>query len=623
MRPHGGSPDNSGPSPAGQSPGVNDRRTFLADAARLAAGAGAATLTGGLTASTAGAASAPAGRRPNVLILMTDQERHQDRLPDDLPTPVRCWLDANGTRIDRFHSSSMACSPSRACFWTGMYAPQQGVFGTFVLGTQFTMDPSIPTIGDLFKDLGYRTAFFGKWHLSFPGDPPTNLEAALDTAQNRPLLGYGFDDSAISPPADVGAYNDGYTNDPIWTGQAVSWLRAHAKDDQPWMCVLSLLNPHDIQFYPRGFRADFERPDYAPVLERSFYAEPTLDDKPTSQQRFREVAAVVAGTPKSTQDDPEYYRGHKNTYLDLIVGTDEMLGAAIKEVIDQGVLDDTVIVRTADHGELASAHRLQNKGTTMYDEQNRVPFTVVYAKRFAKGARSGALGEAVDLVPTLLDIAGAGDPLARWPWLRGVSLVPALEHPHRAGPRDSILYRIDEYPITNIAISVPTNSHIRAIFDGRYKFARYVAVADQHFAGRELIESQEYEMYDTWNDPDEIRNLANDPGYANLAADLLAWLYEREKLKFGPVVLPAYGEGALITHVPEAPSTNASSNTTPNPWVGASPGSYLTVPARQPNPARFLYEGGLPDPMGGASQSAAHAADLARYFCELAPKGSL
>ena len=69
------------------------------------------------------------------------------------------------------------------------------------------------------------------------------------------------------------------------------------------------------------------------------------------------------------------------------------------------MLDDTVIVRTADHGELGSAHRLQNKGTTMYDEQNRVPFTVVYPKRFPRDRRSQALGEAVDLVPTLLEIA--------------------------------------------------------------------------------------------------------------------------------------------------------------------------------------------------------------------------
>lgn len=582
-----------------------NRRDFLTGSAALAA---AATLPGSATAS----AAAP-GRRPNVLILMTDQERHQDRLPDDLPTPARCWMDANGTRIDRFHASSMACSPSRAAFWTGMYAPQQGIFGTFVLGLQFTLDPSIPTIGDLFKELGYRTAFFGKWHLSFPGEPPTNPEAILDIAKGSPLAGYGFDDSAISPPADVGGYNDGYTNDPIWTKQAVDWLGAHADDEQPWLCVLSLLNPHDIQFYPRGFRADFQRPDYDPQLEPSFYAERTLADKPTSQQRFREVAAVVAGTPRGTQDSEEYFRGHLNTYYDLIVGTDAMLGAAIKAVADKGALDDTVIVRTADHGELGSAHRLQNKGTTQYDEQNRVPFTVVYPKRFARGARSAALGEAVDLVPTLLELAGAEDPNARWPWLRGVSLVGALEHPERRGPRDYTLFRTDEYPITNSGTSVPTNSHVRAIYDGRFKFARYVAVKDQHFAGTELRDSQEYELYDTWNDPYEIRNLANDPGYTALAADLLAWLYEAEEAKFGPVVVPAYGPRAPITHLPEPPSTNASAGTIPNPWVGAAPGSYVTVPAAQPTPAAFLYEGGLPDLLGPTPT----AADHARFFCQL------
>ncbi|MDX6666019.1 MAG: hypothetical protein QOG68_2225 [Solirubrobacteraceae bacterium] len=595
----------------------SDRRELLTGAGRMAAAAGLAGLTATLGSDLSAAAPA---RRPNILLLMTDQERHQDRLPDHLPTPTRCWLDANGTRIDRFHASSMACSPSRGCYWTGMYAPQQGMYGTFVVGTQFTMDPSIPTIGDLFKEVGYRTAFFGKWHLSVPGEPPTNPEAALDTAQSNPLKGYGFDHSAISPPSDVGGYNDGYTNDPVWTGQAVDFLKAHAADEQPWMCVLSLLNPHDIQFYPRGFRADFKRPDYDAKPEPSFYAEPTLGDKPTSQQRFRDVVAVIAGTPKGVQDDPEYWRGQLNTYYDLIVGTDEMLGAAVKAVIDAGALDDTVIVRTSDHGELGSAHRLQNKGTTMYDEQNRVPFTVVYPKRFPRGKRSQALGEAVDLMPTLLEIAGAGDAVARWPWLRGTSLVSALENPDAPGPRDSILYRIDEYPITNVGTAVPTNSHIRAIFDGRYKFARYVAIADQHFAGTELADSQEFEMYDTWNDPYEIRNLANDPGYAVLASEMLDWLYERERAKFTPVVLPAYGERPIVTHFPEPPSTQASANGIPNPWVGVKPGNYTVVPAEQPNPGRFLYEGGLPTSIGGGSSNAATATDLARFYCELMPR---
>ena len=595
--------------------GGSARREFIGKAGKAAALAGLAGLGGGLTAS-AGAAAGTGKKRPNILILMTDQERHQDRLPDDLPTPTRCWLDANGTRIDRFHASSMACTPSRTCFWTGMYAPQTGMYGTFIIGTQFTMDPSIPTIGDLFKEVGYQTAFFGKWHLSFPGEPPTNLEALLDFAQLNPLKGYGFDHSAISPPSDVGGYNDGYTNDPIWTGQALAFLKEHAQDEQPWMCVLSLLNPHDIQFYPRGFRADFKRPDYDAKPELSFYAEPTLGDKPTSQQRFRDVVAIIAGTPTGQEAEEEYWRGQLNTYYDLIVGTDEMLGAAVKELIDQGVLDDTAIVRIADHGELGSAHRLQNKGTTIYDEQNRVPFTVVYPKRFPRGKRSQALGEAVDLIPTLLEIGGVADPVERWPWLRGVSLVSSLEDPDAPGVRDSILYRIDEYPVTNVGVAVPTYSHIRSIYDGRYKFARYVAIAEQHFAGEELRERQEYELYDTWNDPYEIRNLANDPGYEALRKEMLAWLYEREKKKYSPLELPAYGPGAPITKVPEPPSLEVTNGSIPNPWPPGAPGNYLVVPISQPQPQRFFYEGSLPRGLLG---SGATPTDLARFYCELMP----
>ncbi len=326
---------------------------------------------------------------------MTDQERHQDRLPDDLPTPVRCWLDANGTRIDRFHTSSMACSPSRACFWTGMYAPQTGHVRHLrrsARSSRWTRRSRRSATSSRRSATGRRSSASGTSR--FPGSRPPTSRRALDLAAGNPLGGYGFDHSAISPPADVGGYNDGYTNDPIWTGQAVDWLKQHAADEQPWLCVLSLLNPHDIQFYPRGFRADFKRPDYDPQIEPSFYAEPGLGDKPSAQARFRNAASLVAGTPNEVQDSEDYWRGQLNTYYDLIVGTDEMLGAAVKAVIDAGVLDDTVIVRTSDHGELGSAHRLQNKGTTIYDEQNRVPFTVVYPKRFPRGGRSQALGEA-------------------------------------------------------------------------------------------------------------------------------------------------------------------------------------------------------------------------------------
>ncbi len=98
--------------------------------------------------------------------------------------------------------------------------------------------------------------------------------------------------------------------------------------------MLSLLNPHDIQFYPRGFRADFKRPDYGAEPEPSFYAEPTLGDKPTRPRSASATSSSIdrrhAGRRRRTT--PSTGAGQLNTYYDLIVGTDEMLGAAIKAV---------------------------------------------------------------------------------------------------------------------------------------------------------------------------------------------------------------------------------------------------------------------------------------------------
>ena len=159
-----------------------------------------------------------------------------------------------------------------------------------------------------------------------------------------------------------------------------------------------------------------------------------------------------------------------------------------------------------------------------------------------------------------------------------------------------MLFRIDEFPITNVGTAVPTRSHIRSIYDGRYKFARYVAVAEQHFAGQELIDEQEYELYDTWEDPYEIRNLANDPGYGPLVQDLLAWLYERESAQVpAGRRCPAYGPTAPITKLPGGRQPRDLRSRDAEPVARApQPGSYLVVPASSRRPLRFLYEGGLP-----------------------------
>src|SRR3954447_26896624 len=93
-------------------------------------------------------------RPPNVLILMCDQERYPQWTPD-LPLPARDFIDGRGVSFERFHHTAVQCSSSRACFWTGMYVPQNGIFGNFLQSWQFSLDPRIPTIGDTPRQQGY------------------------------------------------------------------------------------------------------------------------------------------------------------------------------------------------------------------------------------------------------------------------------------------------------------------------------------------------------------------------------------------------------------------------------------------------------------------------------------
>ena len=145
---------------------------------------------------------------------MCDQERYPQWTPD-LPLPARDWIDGRGVSFERFHHSAVQCSPSRACFWTGMYPPQHGIFGNFLQSWQFSLDPRIPTIGDLLREQGYKTAFFGKWHLSMVG--LSLPEGPVENLQGNYLGPYGFDYSEQSPSLEPAGYNDGIYNDPLWT----------------------------------------------------------------------------------------------------------------------------------------------------------------------------------------------------------------------------------------------------------------------------------------------------------------------------------------------------------------------------------------------------------------------
>jgi hypothetical protein len=383
---------------------------------------------------------------------------------------------------------------------------------------------------------------------------------------------------------------------------------------------MSLLNPHDISYYPRGFTADFKRPDWDVKLPLNFHDDPKT--KPYVHQQYHKGLNQIAG-PIAKGDDKSWRR-LLNTYADLIVGTDTYLAHAFEAVRATGHLEDTVIIRTADHGELGGSHGLKGKGPTMYEEQVRMPLVFSYPKRFPQNARTPAVAEAVDLVPTCLELAGVAEPNRRYPWLRGRSLVPVLENPGRATVKDAALCSCDEnWSVTEqFGVGKVWKKHMRALLTPRFKFARYYALTGSRAAGQAPIaqlDDQDFELYDLREDPYELRNLANDPAYRRLREDLHAWQLELEVERYAALKLPDYGGHSLIEAIfgkdpvghPRISGLDKLNSDPPE--VGGTPGNYVQLPFQDPGLGPLIYEVAN----GSGRQRVQRARELARMRAEL------
>ena len=188
---------------------------------------------------------ASSDRRPNILLLLSDEERQRDWIPAGLTLPARQRLIDEGLEFTSYYTHTNPCSPSRASLLTGQYLPNHGVTQNVNWGRQRVvpqLEPDTPTIGHALRAEGYYTAYIGKWHLSRTAQP--DLEA------------HGFSDWQGDDLTFRGLAGAGLHSDPLITEQAEGWLRDSADREEPWLLVVGMLNPHDVMWFPG------DQPDY-------------------------------------------------------------------------------------------------------------------------------------------------------------------------------------------------------------------------------------------------------------------------------------------------------------------------------------------------------------------------
>jgi arylsulfatase A-like enzyme len=496
-----------------------------------------------------------AGTKPpyNIIFLVVDQMSYRLFAGAGYSLPSLDTIARRGVTFRNEYIASAMCSPSRAAFLTGQPPQVNGVYDQMEYDFVPSLNPTLPNIGSMLKGLGYKTAYFGKFEMDkklLKGKQTINYSTAI-----KP---YGFDE--FNAAGDVGsAPESGFVNDPFIAGESVRWLRANANQarekGKPFLLIASFVNPHDIMY------ADANIPGQPPVqkavsptsikppprdstyqrqwsfaLPQSLQESLTAPGMPGALVQYQKGWSGWSGTIPTNRKD--MWRIFYNYYLNSIREDDRSLQQIVDVINDMDLWRDTVVVFTADHGEMAGAHGgLKGKGPFSYEANAHVPLIIAHPTGKAGGI-TYALTSHLDLLPTFFGLTGL--PEDRRPAavkaLPGRDFSSLLADPERAPVqkiRPGILFdylgvsTIDGNYLRELMsagqlhksqpavtdINFGKRGFLSFVFDGRYKFARYYApnAFNTPQSLEEIFRYNDVQLFDLANDREEMHNLAIEP----------------------------------------------------------------------------------------------------------------
>lgn len=430
----------------------------------------------------------------NVVIVMTDEhnfrtlgcyrktmEKRQAYMwgPSVVETPHIDRIAQNGAMCTSFYASTPVCSPSRASFVSGLY-PQ----ATPVVTNNVKLDDSIVTFAEILKQQGYATGYAGKWHLDGSGKPQWAPKRNFGFTDNRFMFNRGHwkkfeltdDGPRVAAKGKNGTASYGVDDADEKTfstdflmDRTLEFIQENK--DQPFCYMLSLPDPHG----PDSVRAPYDT-----MFQSQKY------EKPTTYE-IDERTIPKWGLPNK--------RGGfgQSKYYGMVKCIDDNIGRLFETLEKEGLLDKTIIIFTADHGDLRGEHHRQNKGIA-FEGSARVPFLISGPKSIKGGTIVDQALSSVDFAPSLLA------------WL-GVATDREFH-----GRDASVLFNQSASQATkdwnDIAFTRGTNKDagwLMAVTD-RYKLV--------------LSSQDEPWLFDLERDPDEIVNQRDNPGYRDIVQKL-------------------------------------------------------------------------------------------------------
>lgn len=440
--------------------------------------------------------------RPNVLFLIADDLNcYLGAYGHPLAkTPNIDRLAGRGVLFERAYCNQPLCGPSRASLMTGLYPAQSNVRGNAILIRDRA--PGVKTLSQHFMDSGYRAVRIGKiYHYNNPkdiGTPGHDDPASWSETRNPSGRDKREEDLIIKTQSEASLGGslcwlaaegtDEEQTDGMVATEAIGFLEKFKASGEPFFLAVGFYKPHTPYVAPKKY---FEMYDKERI---------NLPEVPSGYEATLPEAARKT-IHKMPQVDDESKRAATRAYLATISFLDAQVGRVLDALDRLGLAEETIVVFTSDHGYHLGEHGHFQKNT-LFESAARVPLVFAFPPRVAQAARTKSLAELIDLYRTLSDLAGISAPPD---YVQGTSLAPVLADPSASLPRDSAFTTLSNLKKGAYTLRTPT-----------HRFTRW---GD---GGPGMIE-----LYDHATDPEEMKNLANDPAFAPLVKKMEAGILER------------------------------------------------------------------------------------------------
>lgn len=502
---------------------------------------------------------APTTKRPNIVFIMSDDHAYQaisaysNRL---IETPNIDRIAKMGMLFTNATVTNSICAPSRATILTGKHSHLNGK-----IDNDFPFDTTNVTFPQLFQEAGYQTAMFGKLHFG-------NAPKGFDQYKILPGQGSYYNPDFITKNEGTICV-EGYVTD-IITDMTLDWLKEERNPSDPFLLFYLHKAPHREWLPAERHLEEFTQrtfpepatlfDDYSgrgraakeaemnllkhmnwsgdskiyPAVMRELGIPGTSDWDTLAFSRevgrltpaqlanwtrsYDQVNAALKESYPSMDDKKKMqwrYQRYMQDYLGTIRAVDENVGRVLDYLEANKLMDNTLIVYTSDQGFYLGEHGWYDK-RFVYDESFKTPLLVAWPGKIAPKSTSSTMVQNLDYAQTFLEAAGIPAPSD----MQGESLLPLLTGNPESWTRDAVYYHYYEYPAVHMV-----KRHY-AIVTEQYKLVHYYYDVD------------EWELIDRIKDPQELRNVYDDPSYAPVVAELHRKLEELRK---------QYGDSAEIS----------------------------------------------------------------------------